>query len=180
MRVAPMTDLSRVAFDGIDEERLGKLARHLSAFAQDGGLIHEAAIHLHGPLGAGKTTFARAFLRALGVGERIKSPTYSLIETYDLQNLSVHHLDLYRIADADELEWLGLRDLATGQHLWLIEWPERGAGAIPAADLNVRLEHAGGVRDLRLEAATEHGSNWLRRADFVHSAERTQPLSPDS
>ena len=168
MRVPPMTETSGVVFDRIDEDRLGAVARSLASGAIDGGVIHGGVIHLVGPLGAGKTTFARAFLRALGVGERIKSPTYSLIETYALANLSAHHLDLYRIAAADELEWLGLRDLATGRQLWLIEWPEHGAGAIPAADLSVRLAHAGEVRDLHMEAHTTHGSDWLRRA---HSRE---------
>jgi tRNA threonylcarbamoyladenosine biosynthesis protein TsaE len=156
-----MTEVPGVAFDGIDEENLNAVARSLATVAVDGGVIH-----LVGPLGAGKTTFARAFLRALGVGERIKSPTYSLIETYALADLSLHHLDLYRIAAADELEWLGLRDLAAGRQLWLIEWPEHGAGAIPPADLNVHLAHAGVARDLRLMASSERGSDWLRRADF--------------
>ena len=153
-----------VAFQGIDEAALAAMAGSLAPQLAQGGVVH-----LCGSLGAGKTTFARALLRALGVGERIKSPTYTLIETYALGELSVHHLDLYRIAAADELEWLGLRDLAAGRQLWLIEWPERGAGMLPPADLNVLLEHAGTARNLRFEAASEQAKAWLRNARFSQS-----------
>jgi len=153
-----------VAFQGIDEAALAATAAALAPQLAQGGVVH-----LCGSLGAGKTTFARALLRALGVGERIKSPTYTLIETYALGELSVHHLDLYRIAAADELEWLGLRDLAAGRQLWLIEWPERGAGMLPPADLNVLLEHAGPARNLRFEAASEQAKAWLRNARFSQS-----------
>ena len=153
-----------LAFQGIDEAALAAMAGALAPQLAQGGVVH-----LCGSLGAGKTTFARALLRALGVGERIKSPTYTLIETYVLGELSVHHLDLYRIAAADELEWLGLRDLAAGRQLWLIEWPERGAGMLPPADLKVFLEHAGTARNLLFEAASEQAKAWLRNARFSQS-----------
>jgi len=153
-----------LAFQGIDEAALAAMAGALAPQLAQGGVVH-----LCGSLGAGKTTFARALLRALGVGERIKSPTYTLIETYVLGELSVHHLDLYRIAAADELEWLGLRDLAAGRQLWLIEWPERGAGILPPADLKVLLEHAGTARNLLFEAASEQAKAWLRNARFSQS-----------
>jgi len=97
----------------------------------------------------------------------VKSPTYSLIESYAVGDLAAHHLDLYRIAAADEVEWLGLRDLAAGKQLWLIEWPERALGAIPSADLTVELAHAPDGRDLRLIAATSTASSWLTALD-VH------------
>lgn len=139
-------------FRGVDEAGLAALARTLASRVRDGGVIH-----LVGPLGAGKTTFARALLGALGVGARIKSPTYTLIESYEVADLTAHHLDLYRIAAADEIEWLGLRDLAAGKQLWLIEWPERAAGAIPAADLVIELSHAGPARDIALRALTPIG-----------------------
>jgi len=155
-----MTD-GTVVFERIDEGALGALARTLAPALRGG-----AVVHLSGSLGAGKTTFARALLRELGVGERIKSPTYTLIETYTLGELSVHHLDLYRIAAADELEWLGLRDLSTGRQLWLIEWPENGAGALPEPDLIVHLEHAGEQRNLRLEPCSPSGRQILETVDF--------------
>lgn len=107
-----------------------------------GGLV----IYLHGELGAGKTSFARALLRALGVIERIKSPTYSLVESYQVQGRMAWHLDLYRIADPGELEWLGLDALSDPAALVLVEWPERGAGALPAADLQLDLSYAGAGR----------------------------------
>lgn len=141
--------------DRVDEPALAGIARKLAGAVGEGGVIH-----LVGPLGAGKTTFARALLTALGVGSRVKSPTYSLIESYTAGGLGVQHLDLYRIADAEEVEWLGLRDFADPQ-LWLIEWPERARGAIPKPDLIVSLTHAGSVRDARLEADTPRGSSWL-------------------
>jgi tRNA threonylcarbamoyladenosine biosynthesis protein TsaE len=150
------TSLEWVAFDNVDEAGLTALARTLASRVGDGGVIH-----LVGPLGAGKTTFARALLGALGVGARIKSPTYTLIESYVVGDLTAHHLDLYRIAAADEIEWLGLRDLAAGKQLWLIEWPERAAGAIPAADLVVELGHAGNRRNVVLETPTPSGRGWL-------------------
>ncbi len=140
----------------LDEPELIAFAQHLAGMVGEGGVIH-----LHGDLGAGKTTFARALLRALGVGERVKSPTYSLIESYAIGDLAAHHLDLYRIADPGELEWLGLADLAAGRHLILIEWPERAGGAAPAPDLTVHLAHAGARRALRLEARSLRGRQWL-------------------
>ena len=120
-----------------------------------------AIVHLHGDLGAGKTTFARAFLRALGVGERVKSPTYSLVESYEFPGHVAWHLDLYRIADPGELEWLGLDALSDVAALVLVEWPERGAGALPAADVHLRLAHDGEGRTLRLESATKRGDRFL-------------------
>jgi len=119
-------------------------------------------IHLHGDLGAGKTTFARALLRAMGVGERIKSPTYSLIESYRLPQLAIHHLDLYRIADPGELEWLGLEELSQDPSLMLVEWPERGGASLPSPDLLLHFAYAGSGRSLQAQARTSTGETWLR------------------
>lgn len=142
-----------------DEAATSALGMRL-ATAIDGGLV----IHLHGELGAGKTTLARALLRTLGAGERIKSPTYSLVEPYVLADgRPAWHLDLYRIAAAAELEWLGLDALAEPQAVVLVEWPERGAGALPAADLVLDLEHAGNGRRAVLSAATPRGREVLSR-----------------
>lgn len=92
-------------------------------------------VTLSGDLGAGKSTFARGVLRALGARGPIKSPSYTLLESYELPGVTVIHLDLYRLRDPEELENLGLADYFRPGHLWLIEWPERGAGRLPAADL---------------------------------------------
>src|SRR2546423_3589475 len=94
-----------------------------------------AVLYLTGELGAGKTTFARGFLHALGVAEAVPSPTYTLLELYPAGALTVVHVDLYRVRDAAELESLGLREWARSGHLWLIEWPERGGARPPPADL---------------------------------------------
>lgn len=140
----------------VDEEGLRALAIALASGAREGGVVF-----LEGDLGAGKTTFARALLGALGVGERIKSPTYSLIESYRTGELDAHHLDLYRIADAGELEWLGLGDLFAGSALVIVEWPERGGDALPEADLVLRLDHAGSRRELGAEARSARGEALL-------------------
>ena len=92
-------------------------------------------VTLSGELGAGKSTFARGVLRALGVTGSIKSPSYTLLETYELPGVHAVHLDLYRLRDPSELENLGLADYHRPGFLWLIEWPERGAGRLPGADL---------------------------------------------
>jgi tRNA threonylcarbamoyladenosine biosynthesis protein TsaE len=155
-----MSDKSFVA-NGIAENALVEMAKQLSGVVVGGGVIY-----LTGPLGAGKTTFARALLTALGVGSRVKSPTYSLIESYDAGTLGIQHIDLYRIADPEEVEWLGLRDVAEPQ-LWLIEWPERAAGEIPKPDLIVNLAHAGAVRDIQLHAVTQKAAEWLQVLSIV-------------
>ncbi|TVQ94696.1 MAG: tRNA (adenosine(37)-N6)-threonylcarbamoyltransferase complex ATPase subunit type 1 TsaE [Chromatiaceae bacterium] len=110
-------------------------------------------IYLQGELGVGKTTLVRGLLHALGHRGPVRSPTYTLIEPYETLTPPVWHLDLYRLGDAGELEYLGLADLLDGRSLLLIEWPERGAGALPAADLRVQLDYAGNGRRLTLTAA---------------------------
>lgn len=139
-----------------DEAAVTTLARHLAPLLGQGGVIH-----LHGDLGAGKTTFARALIGALGVTGRIKSPTYALIESYRCPGLVIHHLDLYRIADPGELEWLGLDELQAETSLVLVEWPERGGDALPAADLRLSLAHAEPGRCLRAQAGSPRGEAWL-------------------
>jgi tRNA threonylcarbamoyladenosine biosynthesis protein TsaE len=145
-----------VVLQGLDEPQLTQLASRLAPALRGGGMLE-----LRGDLGAGKTTFARALLQALGVDARIKSPTYSLIESYRVGALDIHHLDLYRIADPGELEWLGLAELADGASLVLVEWPERGAGGLPPADLQLRLSHAGTGRDLVVTVASAYGAALL-------------------
>jgi len=135
-----------------DEEATMALGRRLAGDLPDG-----LVAFLYGDLGAGKTTFARAFLRALGVGERVKSPTYSLVEGYDIGERQAFHLDLYRIADPGELEWLGLDSLAEPGSIVLVEWPERGAGALPPVDLALSFRHERSGRAVRLEAKSPLG-----------------------
>jgi tRNA threonylcarbamoyladenosine biosynthesis protein TsaE len=114
-------------------------------------------VHLHGDLGAGKTTLVRGFLRARGHDGPVRSPTYTLIEPYELAGGAVYHLDLYRLGDPEELEYLGLRDLLGGEATLLIEWPERGEGWLPAPDLVVAIAHCAAGRDITVSALSEAG-----------------------
>ncbi len=119
-----------------------------------------AVVHLHGDLGAGKSTLARALLRALGVQGAIRSPTYTLVERYPIPGGEAWHLDLYRIGDMGELDFLGLDgDEAV---LWLVEWPERGGAALPTPDLLVSLEQSGEGRRARLAPSGPAGDAWLQ------------------
>lgn len=132
-----------------------RLARHLP---------RDAVVHLHGDLGAGKSTLARAMLRALGVTGTIRSPTYTLVEQYPLQDGGTAlHLDLYRIGDPGELEFLGLDGGALNGdvRLWLVEWPERGQGALPPADLDIELAVEGTGRRCILRPNTATGLGWI-------------------
>lgn len=96
-------------------------------------------VYLSGDLGVGKTTLVRGWLRGLGFKGRVKSPSYGLIESYEIDELTVHHLDLYRLGDAEEIEYLGIEDLFVGPTLMLVEWAERGQGHLPPADLTIDL-----------------------------------------
>lgn len=120
-------------------------------------------IELHGTLGAGKTTFTRHVLRALGVQGRIKSPSYAVVEPHDAPGMSICHFDFYRFNDPQEWEDAGFRDLFGGPGLKLVEWPEKAAGLLPAADLKLTLtpldEHR---RDVRIQAGTPAGAQWLQ------------------
>lgn len=116
-----------------------------------------ALITLTGELGAGKTALARAVIGALGYDGPVVSPTYTLMEPYTVAGRQICHLDLYRLAVPEELEYLGIRDLA-GAHDWLlVEWPERGAGYLPEADLDVALAYADPGRVATITAATGSG-----------------------
>jgi tRNA threonylcarbamoyladenosine biosynthesis protein TsaE len=122
-----------------------------------------AAVHLHGDLGAGKSTLARALLRGLGVTGAIRSPTYTLVERYPVEGGEAWHLDLYRLGDASELDFLGLDEAAAT--LWLIEWPEKGRGGLPAPDLELHMAIEGDGRSARLVAGSDAGHAWLARLE---------------
>jgi tRNA threonylcarbamoyladenosine biosynthesis protein TsaE len=118
-------------------------------------------IYLEGDLGTGKTTLVRGILRGLGHEGSVRSPTYTLLEPYELGGLRLFHLDLYRLSDPEELQYLGLRDLLEGDSVLFVEWPERGAGVLPPPDLEIRLGYSDNGRVLELLPRTPAGESLL-------------------
>lgn len=137
-----------------ESEMLG-FAAQMATVLTGGGLIF-----LEGTLGAGKTTLSRGFIQALGHNGPVKSPTYTLVEEYDLDGGRVCHFDLYRLGDPEELEYMGIREYLTDGTLCLIEWPERGRGVLPDADITFHIDDIGEARILHWQAQTKKGAQW--------------------
>jgi len=135
-----------------DEDATLKLAGRLFKC-----LIPGVVVHLQGTLGAGKTTFVRGCLRAAGHAGAVKSPTYTLVEEYRIGELLLYHFDLYRLADPEELEWMGIRDYLIPEAICFIEWPEKGGSLLPRPDIEVRLTPVGTRRRLTLSPLSESG-----------------------
>lgn len=142
-----------------DEDATLAFGRRLAAGCGAG-----AVIHLHGNLGAGKTTLVRGFLRGLGHEGAVKSPTFTLVEPYEVGGRRIYHFDLYRLADPEELEYLGIRDyFSEPSAICLIEWPDKGRGVLPAADLDIHLDYQPPGRRVRVRSATSRGSGIIER-----------------
>jgi len=162
------TPLPSIEWPLPDEDATVALAQRLAGLAcgrTPGGPAAGGRIHLRGELGAGKTSLARALLRASGVTGRIKSPSYALLESYNVSNLYFYHLDFYRFSDAHEWRDAGFDELLDEHAVVLIEWPEQAGTRLPPPDLDIRLEYAGAGRHARLTACSEKGQQWLTHLD---------------
>ena len=120
-------------------------------------------IYLIGELGVGKTSLAQGFIEYFGF-ERVKSPTYSLVESYQNEVINIHHLDCYRLNGPEELEYIGIRDYLLSGHLQLIEWPELGKGVIAKSDISITLSGDGNLRKINIKSHTEAGKQVIKCA----------------
>lgn len=152
-----MTQIQQSCVDETATQQLAKRLADAISSTKVGGTV----IYLEGDLGAGKTTFSRELLHALGHVGSVKSPTYTLVEPYHLLGLDIFHFDLYRLNDPEELEFMGIRDYFNDNTLCLIEWPEKGFGLLPRADLEIKINFETEGRHFILESRSNRATVWL-------------------
>jgi tRNA threonylcarbamoyladenosine biosynthesis protein TsaE len=141
-----------------DTQELGEKLAHCCSTLQS-----SCVIYLIGDLGAGKTTLAQSFIGYFGFN-KVKSPTYTLVESYQNEIVDIHHFDCYRLSDPEELEYIGIREYLKPSSLQLIEWPELGKGAIPTADLSIKISGNGEIRIINITPQTETGKSIIECA----------------
>ncbi len=141
-----------------DEQATRRLGEALAAAIEDG-----LQVHLEGEMGTGKTCLVRALIQALGHAGPVRSPTYTLVEPYHAGARDIWHLDLYRLTDPEELAFLGVRDLSDPRAIVLVEWPRRGTGMLPPADLEIELLYRTDGREARLRSKSPRGEPVLRQ-----------------
>lgn len=143
-------------FNLISEAETSTLGEDLSGLCS-----RQTVIYLHGPLGVGKTTLISGFIKSFGYTGDVKSPTYTLVESYDLCGWQIHHFDLYRLLAPEELEFIGIRDYFTPDSICLIEWPEKGRGQLPDCDIHIYLYSEGEKRASKISGNSEYGDDVL-------------------
>ena len=147
--------MSEVTLYLADEQAMSDFGARIARVTQGHGLIF-----LEGNLGMGKTTLSRGIIRGLGHVGAVKSPTFTLVEPYEIGDIRAFHFDLYRLVDPEELEFLGIRDYFEDDALCLIEWPDKGAGFLPKADLTITISPQDSVRSLKILAQGSRGEAW--------------------
>lgn len=135
------------------------LERFAADCARNSAAVH--SVYLQGDLGTGKTSFVRGFLRALGHTGAVKSPTYTVVEPYLIDDKQLYHFDLYRLHEPEELEAIGVRDYFTDSSLCLVEWPEMAQGYLPEPDALIKLDYAEQGRHLSVQAFTQDGQGFV-------------------
>ena len=159
-----------------DEEDTIAFGRLLARQFTSGGRIY-----IHGDLGAGKTTLCRGIVRHFGYDGAVKSPTFTLVEPYELDKQTIYHFDLYRLGDPNELEYIGVDEYFRARNLCLVEWPERAEETLPQCDLEVRLSISGKSRDIMLLSGTALGEKACQAiASDLPSTSENEPSRPGS
>lgn len=150
--------MKEISFFLANETETVELGRKLAAVVSA-----PLVIYLTGELGAGKTTFSRGLIQSLGHSGAVKSPTYTLVEPYEIGDVEIYHFDLYRLADPEELEFMGIRDYFSDRSLCIVEWPDRGYGMLPDADIHLHLSYQDNARNLKICAHSEKGEALLSK-----------------
>lgn len=150
----------RCSFSLVDEQATVNMGKQLATIVKN-ELNQGIVVYLNGDLGAGKTTITRGFVQGMGHVGHVKSPTYTLVEPYDLADWHVYHFDLYRLGDPEELEFMGIRDYFNENCCCFIEWPEKGFGLLANADITINMAYQGEERMVDFQAHNLLGKSLL-------------------